>query len=106
MRILVSVVAACTLGIVLLSTGSVSAFEEEPTEDPVEDPVEEDDEFEDGDTGIIEDCEGEIYTSFEAVAEASLAKGMDFHEHHTDGKTYYMLHDEEEEEAGSTTRKK
>jgi hypothetical protein len=95
MRVLLSLIVVSTLGIVLFSVGSVSAYDEDPADTPVEVPDEtdsEDSEFEDGDTGIIDDCEGELYSTPEAAAEAAATKGMDFHEHLKNGTTYYMLH--------------
>ena len=70
----------------------------EPGEDPADAPIEapaepagEDQAFEDGETGKIDGCEGEVYSTPEAAAEAAEAKGTDFHEHQKAGTTYYML---------------
>ena len=41
--------------------------------------------------GKIDGCEGEIYSTHEAAAEAAEAKGTSFHEHQEAGMTYYML---------------
>ena len=41
--------------------------------------------------GKIDGCEGEIYSTHEAAAEAAEAKGTSFHEHQEAGTTYYML---------------
>jgi len=115
-RILVSLVVALTLVMFSLLVGGVSALSEDPVdapieapaepagegqafeEDPVDAPIEapaepagEGQAFEDGETGKIDGCEGEIYSTPEAAAEAAEAKGTDFHEHQKAGTTYYML---------------
>ena len=77
-----------------LLVGGVSALSEDPADAPIEAPAEpagEDQAFEDGETGKIDGCEGEIYSTPEAAAEAAEAKGTDFHEHQKAGTTYYML---------------
>ena len=77
-----------------LSMGGVSAHSEDPANAPIEalaDPAGEDRAFEDGEMGKIDGCEGEIYSTHEAAAEAAEAKGTDFHEHQEAGTTYYML---------------
>ena len=94
MRILVSLVAALTLAVFSLSVGGVSALSEDPADAPIEapaDPAREDRAFEDGEMGKIDGCEGEIYSTHEAAAEAAEAKGTSFHEHQEAGTTYYML---------------
>ena len=94
MRILVSLVAAFTLAVFSLSVGGVSALSEDPADAPSEapaDPAGEDRAFEDGEMGKIDGCEGEIYSTHEAAAEAAEAKGTSFHEHQEAGMTYYML---------------
>ena len=94
MRILVSLVAAFTLAVFSLSVGGVSALSEDPADAPSEapaDPGGEDRAFEDGEMGKIDGCEGEIYSTHEAAAEAAEAKGTSFHEHQEAGMTYYML---------------
>ena len=94
MRILVSLVAAFTLAVFSLSVGGVSALSEDPADAPSEapaDPAGEDRAFEDGEMGKIDGCEGEIYSTHEAAAEAAEAKGTGFHEHQEAGTTYYML---------------
>ena len=94
MRILVSLVAALTLAVFSLSVGGVSALSEDPADAPSEapaDPGGEDRAFEDGEMGKIDGCEGEIYSTHEAAAEAAEAKGTSFHEHQEAGTTYYML---------------
>ena len=94
MRILVSLVAAFTLAVFSLSVGGVSALSEDPADAPSEapaDPAGEDRAFEDGEMGKIDGCEGEIYSTHEAAAEAAEAKGASFHEHQEAGTTYYML---------------
>ncbi|MEE3211159.1 MAG: hypothetical protein VX287_01905 [Actinomycetota bacterium] len=94
MRILVSLVAAFTLAVFSLSVGGVSALSEDPADAPSEapaDPAGEDRAFEDGEMGKIDGCEGEIYSTHEAAAEAAEAKGTSFHEHQEAGTTYYML---------------
>ena len=94
MRILVSLVAAFTLAVFSLSVGGVSALSEDPADAPSEapaDPGGEDRAFEDGEMGKIDGCEGEIYSTHEAAAEAAEAKGTSFHEHQEAGTTYYML---------------
>ena len=94
MRILVSLVAALTLAVFSLSVGGVSALSEDPADAPSEapaDPGGEDRAFEDGEMGKIDGCEGEIYSTHEAAAEAAEAKGTSFHEHQEAGMTYYML---------------
>jgi hypothetical protein len=93
-RILVSLVAAFTLAVFSLSVGGVSALSEDPADAPSEapaDPGGEDRAFEDGEMGKIDGCEGEIYSTHEAAAEAAEAKGTSFHEHQEAGTTYYML---------------
>ncbi len=94
MRILVALVAAFTLAVFSLSVGGVSALSEDPADAPSEAPAEpagEDPAFEDGEMGKIDGCEGEIYSTHEAAAEAAEAKGTSFHEHQEAGTTYYML---------------
>ena len=94
MRILVSLVATLTLAVFSLSVGGVSALSEDPADAPSEapaDPAGEDRAFEDGEMGKIDGCEGEIYSTHEAAAEAAEAKGTSFHEHQQAGTTYYML---------------
>mgnify|MGYP001351744879 CR=1 FL=1 len=105
MRALISLIIGLIVVMFSLSMGGVLAADEDPAEPPVEDPedpadpVEEldetgdgDSEFEDGDTGIIDGCEGEIYSTPEAARAAADAQGTDFHEHYKeDGTVYYML---------------
>ena len=94
MRILVSLVAAFTLAVFSLSVGGVSALSEDPADYPIQTPAEPDGEdraFEDGEIGKIDGCEGEIYSTHEAAAEAAEATGTDFHKHQEAGTTYYML---------------
>jgi hypothetical protein len=93
-RILVSLVAALTLAVFSLSVGGVSALSEDPADAPIEapaDPAGEDRAFEDGEMRKIDGCEGEIYSTHEAAAEAAEAKGTGFHEHQEAGTTYYMI---------------
>ena len=103
MRTIISLVVALSVVIFAISMSSVSALEGDSEEVPVEEPVEQEDgenpEFEDGDTVIIDECEGEIYLTPEA-AEAASPSGQ-FHEHQVQGKTYYMI-DEETEEVSDT----
>ncbi len=105
MRTFISLIAALSVVIFAISMSSVSALEGDSEEVPVEEPVEQEDgenpEFEDGDTGVIDDCEGEIYLTPEA-AEAASPSGQ-FHEHQVEGKTYYML-DGETEKASDTSK--
>ena len=94
MRILVSLVATLTLAVFSLSVGGVSALSEDPADAPIEalaEPAGEDQALEDGEMGKIDGCEGEIYSTHEAAAEAAEAKGTSFHEHQEAGTTYYML---------------
>ena len=105
MRAFVSLIISLIVVMFSLSMGGVLAADEEPADPPVEeprDPVEEldetdyDSELEDGDTGIIDGCEGEVYLTPEAARAAADAKGTDFHEHQMeDGTVYYMLNETE-----------
>ena len=104
MRILISLVVAFIIAMFSLTMTGVLAAEEDPVDTPIETPEEpieapeesdgENPEFEDGDTGIIDGCEGEIYSTHEAAAAAAAAKGTEFHEHQKeDGTIYYMLNE-------------
>ncbi len=104
MRILISLVVAFIVAMFSLTMTGVLAAEEDPVDTPIETPEEpieapeesdgENPEFEDGDTGIIDGCEGEIYSTHEAAAAAAAAKGTEFHEHQKeDGTIYYMLNE-------------